>query len=558
MLKYALKYKGLLMTCVVVTLLNSALNVGLAFVIQQVVDTAVSKNVALFIQVAFWALVYFLCQEVVFFVLRVLQSFYLKKVMIHFKSDFLSRLVHLDLEVIQQNKASKFISLLTNDVSMMEEDYFKSMIVISSEMFLFIFALVGLFKLNATIALSLMVISWLPLLMPRLFENHLKEKKRLVSSSLENHTDMVKDIFNGIREIHLNQGLDFYEKKYRQVNQRLESDRFKSQLGNIVADSLSQTMSSLMLIGVVAVSGYFILIGQMTVGSLLGVLQLMNYVTSPLLYMVASKNKMNAVKGIYESIENLLEEKNVSDKASKVMEKTAFDFQRPIIEFKSVSFKYPETQMGLEDVSLSVESGKKYLIMGKSGSGKSTFLNLILKNISDYEGEINFYGVDLKTLDRTLLYEKIATVFQKNHMFNDSIYNNICLGKVVDEITYESALERGQIKTLINQQPTNSEGILFENGANISGGEAQRIAIARSLVVRKPLLLLDEAFSSLDHETYRKVEAKILELENQTLISVSHKSTQAHLDQYDYVWVFDSGKLVAVTSASEFKMPKHM
>ncbi len=193
------------------------------------------------------------------------------------------------------------------------------------------------------------------------------------------------------------------------------------------------------------------------------------------------------------------------------------------IEINNLSFSYNEEREILKGIDLSINKGEKVAIVGRSGSGKSTLLRLLLRYYDDYDGEILIDGINSKDIKLSSIYEMMSTIQQNVFMFDDSIESNIALyGNYSDEEIDNAILESG-LKTLIDSLPNGKNSSVGENGSNLSGGEKQRVSIARALIKNTPIILLDEATTSLDAETSFEIENSLLDIDGLTSLVVTHK-----------------------------------
>ena len=211
------------------------------------------------------------------------------------------------------------------------------------------------------------------------------------------------------------------------------------------------------------------------------------------------------------------------------------------IYFKNVSFGYDDKQKTLEDVTVSFEKGKSYAIVGASGSGKSTLLNLIMGSYTAYDGSITIGGKEVKNILPDSLYDLLSIVQQNVFVFDNTIENNITMFKNFTEEQIRDAVEKSGLKTLVDEKGL--EYRCGENGCELSGGEKQRISIARGFLCKSSILLMDEATSALDAATSAAVENTIIRMKDMTRIVVTHKLNPALLSRYDEIVVMNKGRI---------------
>ncbi|MDB4575757.1 ABC transporter ATP-binding protein/permease [bacterium] len=213
------------------------------------------------------------------------------------------------------------------------------------------------------------------------------------------------------------------------------------------------------------------------------------------------------------------------------------------LSVENVSFRYGDGLPVLDGVSLSISEGEKVALVGASGGGKSTLVQIILGLYPADEGQLYFDGVNLEDIGLEVVRENVATVLQHPAMFNDTVKQNLCLGRDIDDAVIWQALEIAQMRDVVEEMPEQLESVIGRSGIRLSGGQRQRLAIARMILADPKVVILDEATSSLDTETEAKLhEAMHAFLQNRTTLIIAHRLSAVR--QADRVLVFDSGKII--------------
>jgi ATP-binding cassette subfamily C protein len=213
------------------------------------------------------------------------------------------------------------------------------------------------------------------------------------------------------------------------------------------------------------------------------------------------------------------------------------------LRVENVSFRYGDGLPVLDGVSLSIAEGEKVALVGASGGGKSTLVQIILGLYPADEGQLYFDGVNLKDIGLEVVRENVATVLQHPAMFNDTVKQNLCLGREIDDAVVWQALEIAQMRDVVEAMPEQLESIIGRSGIRLSGGQRQRLAIARMILADPKVVILDEATSSLDTETEALLhEAMHAFLQNRTTLIIAHRLSAVR--QADRVLVFDAGKII--------------
>jgi ABC-type multidrug transport system fused ATPase/permease subunit len=211
------------------------------------------------------------------------------------------------------------------------------------------------------------------------------------------------------------------------------------------------------------------------------------------------------------------------------------------ITISNLSFMYEDKAI-LKDISHKFEKNKSYAIVGPSGAGKTTLINLLLARENNYTGNIYYNGIEVREISLDSLYEISSFVEQNVFVFDDSIINNITMYSNVDEELLNEVIIKSGLTELIKEK--GKDYSCGENGSNLSGGEKQRISIARALINKSQLLLLDEVTSALDNETSSLITNQLLELNNTTRIMITHRLDEEVLNKFDQIIVMKNGKIV--------------
>lgn len=210
------------------------------------------------------------------------------------------------------------------------------------------------------------------------------------------------------------------------------------------------------------------------------------------------------------------------------------------ISLRGVSFGYEDKQI-LTDINIDFEPGKKYAIVGSSGAGKTTLLNLLMQAYDNYEGSVTLDGIELRDIEPDSLFNIFSPVQQNVFVFNDTIYNNVTLYKDFAKEDVEAAILRAGLSEIVELHGT--DYICGDNGSALSGGEKQRISIARALLKEAHVLLMDEATAALDEVTANAIMNAVLGMEDITEIVVTHRLDESILRQYDEILLLHHGEI---------------
>ncbi|URZ09329.1 ABC transporter ATP-binding protein [Clostridium felsineum] len=536
---YILKNKLWLFIAVLVRVLGSVIQVFVALVIQQLVDNASNHNMIKFLNWVLFSIVYFSIIGIVNYLSGITQGIYIKKTLINLKDDIFKGILSKNHIAFNKNNTAEYISNLTNDINLVENNYIVTYLMMISDIVVFITTTAVLLSINLWITVALFLTGALMLIVPTTFGKLVAKRQYIVSSSLSSFTTKIKDILEGYEVVKSYNLQNVSIKDFTNENTLLEVSKFKSTYITTISNAVSLLLAISSQILGIALAGYFVINGNLTVGGLLAVVQLGNGIQNPIMCIIQRVTMIRGMHSVNEKLVHIINEiKNTPDS-----QKIVNEFNNEI-SLKTVSFSYDKTNTILNNITYSFKKGKKYAIVGKSGCGKTTLLKLLLGYYSNYIGNIYIDGLEIKKLDINSLNRLISIIHQDVYMFDKSIEFNILLNKQFEEYQIKTALNLSGVDKFLDKLPSGIKTIVGEHGKSLSGGQKQRIAIARALIENTPILMLDEGTSALDVQTAFDIENTLLEINDLTVITVTHKLSDILLPKYDEIIVIDNGQII--------------
>lgn len=467
--------------------------------------------------------------------INVFSNRFQKKAAYQYKNHIIERILQKNISSFHKESGSNYISAFSNDLLEIEQNYLHGMFNFILQIALFICSLAAMLYLNWIITLCVLVTSALPILVSVLFSKKISTHVTNVSKENASFVALVKDLLSGFTVIKSfkveKQIYSIFSKK----NDRLEDVKKNSRILKGTFHLLSMASGSIVEFTLYGVGVYMALTGAVTVGVVLAFIQLANYVLGPINQIGVLFADIKAAKALIHKTEALA---NASTSDAPGTQLASFDHA---IRYNNVSFAYEEGKPCLQDISVSFEKGKSYAIVGGSGSGKSTLLNLLLGYYDNYTGEVCIDGLEVKDIEKDSLYALLSVIQQNVFIFDDTIHDNITLFSEFDKTLLAYAVDSAGLTALLQDR-----GVAYkcgENGVNLSGGEKQRISIARSLVRQAPILLMDEGTAALDSATSHMIEEAILQIEGLTRIIVTHKMDADMMRKYDEIIVMHNGRI---------------
>jgi subfamily B ATP-binding cassette protein MsbA len=350
------------------------------------------------------------------------------------------------------------------------------------------------------------------------------------------------DILRGSRMIRIFQKEDRESENANNVITDLVNKNIKIQAIMLRATPIMEALTGIMIAGFIFFSGKLINSGELGLNNFFSFLAAMMLAYQPIrslatINMVAYQGAA-AAKRIYTIVDKPIKIKNEDHLPDLKMKDCD-------IAFENVSFKYEDTsEKAINNIDLQIEGNKVTALVGRSGAGKSTIINLLPRFYDPQEGAIKIDNQNIKKINLKSLRNKISLVSQDVILFDDTIKNNIAYAdSMATEKDIENACKFAAADEFINKLPNKYDTLVGENGVRLSGGQKQRISIARAILKKSPIILLDEATSSLDTESERIVQNAINNLiKGRTTIVIAHRMSTIH--NSDKIFLLESGKII--------------
>ena len=466
-----------------------------------------------------------------------------------YKDYAFSLLTKKGINAFSSENTSVYLSALSNDTTNIEANYLNNNFTLVSQSLSFVGAFIMMIWYSPLLTLSAILLSLLPLLASLLAGNRLMSAEKKVSDRNASYVATLKDCLSGFSVVKSFKAEKQIIKMLANSNQSAEgSKQARNKLNSIISIAAASAGAAAQL-GVFLVGAYLALTGNgITAGVVLVFVNLMNFVIQPIAEVPGLLANRRAALGLIDKLADSLSS-NVRESGHSIENKLEHS-----IRLENVSFSYDQEKVILQDINLKLEKGKSYAIVGGSGSGKSTLLNLLMAANSNYSGHIYYDDVELRDISSESLYDLVSIIQQNVFVFNSTIEDNITMFSEFKREEIDHAIKLSGLSTLIEQK--GKDYLCGENGSGLSGGEKQRISIARSLLRRTPVLFVDEATSSLDVETAFGVTNSILDLEGLTKVMVTHTLEESILRRCDAIITLKSGTIKEMGSFDELMNDK--
>lgn len=437
-----------------------------------------------------------------------------------------------NIESFQKKDSSEILNEFNNEVNVVIDNYVSSKLNVFSLAISLILGSLYIANLSVEILMFLLFCAFITIFINSIFKNSLKKNQMNYFDSMKQWLCSIKNLcrcFSDIKILNLEKvfcdGLDIENKNIEQST--LKNNGFIKILTSINS-FISQAMFFLTLLFGIVLIHY----NRLTVGQLLGIAQASNMVIMPI---VNYANLRNMIQSSIPVLQKLLDNSICSEEKDPII----FDEQIHDIKIKHLSFSYG-ARLILDLNNLVIDQGKKYLVIGKSGDGKSTFLDILTKQKKADGIYVN--DKDLEDVQFSTYADKFSYVNQDNDLLPFSFEQNITLGRKMSKYSLKDLVTIFNLESIFDKERDNLD---FEH-LNLSGGEKQRICLARAMYRNKKWLFLDEAFSAIDKTNSDRIHQFILSNPDLTVLSIEHKVTKETVSLYDKVLLFENKKIVSM------------
>ncbi|MCL1936170.1 MAG: ABC transporter ATP-binding protein/permease [Defluviitaleaceae bacterium] len=424
----------------------------------------------------------------------------------------------------KDEELDKELSFFTTDVDILESSYYSAKLRIPLYIIQIILAFSALVWINLWLTFALIFVATLPMLSSFLFSSLLKKRKNTYSESSSRYVSFVSESLNGVKDIVSYNKEDIFLDRHKTENISIEKSRFNKDIVEAFSNITAERLSMLVFVVALGLGSYFVIQGDMTFGNLIAIIQLMQILIHPITALSDSINSIKSCKTILEKAKS-----NYPD----TEELTKLDEFQNKIHIQNLSVNYNEKYL-FKNLNFTFEKGKKYVINAPSGFGKTTIAKSIAYEFINYMGDIFIDNKNIKTLDRKTYQKNIRFVRQNPQLFKGTIKDNILFFTTsINDDDFKNVLSTVRIFDFVNDKELNRD---ISNFTGISGGEKQRIVLARALLHKPKVLILDEITSGIDLLHAIDILKNVFKDKELTVIAISHETNEEFLNLFDEIY----------------------
>ena len=519
--------------------LSCICEIGLAFVMSTCIDLALQQKTSLFWYYGVRFIVFILVYLVIDYSTQRARYRLLQNAQTFLRDDTLSNILLLGSDAFHKKNTGEWVSVLTNDVEVVGQSYFSIILNFIPQVISFVSCTALLCYLSWPLAVFVVAFTLFQMIIPKILAPKISDAKEAQSNAASAFTVSASEHFQGYALLH---GLNLT--KYScdalsKSNALWEKTKFRVKHIAMVANILSYGCGNVVYIGLYFIGAILVANGHMSLGTMVAITQLSVYIMGPLQTFSGEVAEIISTRKILQKMP-----KSPFHNAGVIEKKDIPAETIHTIVLENISFTYDKTTL-IANTSFVFERGKKYILSGSSGSGKTTIANLLCGTIAPQQGVVYFNDYALSELSPNSVIKTISICSQNTFIFNDTLRNNITLfeSRYTDE-QVKAAIRHVGLDNVLQRFEHGLDEVLTQSGNTLSGGERQRIALARMELLNTPFIILDESFANLDIQSTQRILSDLTRTKGKTVIYIGHQLSEEITSLFDEIVEIRDKKLV--------------
>ncbi len=452
------------------------------------------------------------------------------------RNHLMQKLFYISANQFEKKGLAYYLSKFTTDIGIILNDGVNNVYGMIMQFVFAVVAVIYLLCVEPFVLLIVAAVSFVQFAVPNILKKKIASSRKEYTEALEVYLDGIKSDLGGHKVIRTFGAVEQILGKQKKLSDFVCRKNEDSSKTLYWAQALASFVNNAAFLVVLGSCMFFVAAGRITVGEIVAITNMMNFVLTPCKTIAGGMIQLRAMEKVKAELEDLLEQDSENDNKENIEQNIKK------ISLDNVGQKISDN-FSLDKLTMTFEKGKKYAIVGKSGSGKSSIIKLLTEYGPDYTGRVLIDGHELSGLNKESIMHVSPVCYQQTYIFSDTVFNNVTLYQDYSKDEVIEALRKAGIYDTIQKLPGGVDEKIQENGKNFSGGELQRIALARLFLRNKTMTFLDEITSGLDNATAYEIEKRLLD-EDMTIISITHRYNKALMQKYDEIIVMCAGKVV--------------
>lgn len=452
------------------------------------------------------------------------------------RNHLMQKLFYISANQFEKKGLAYYLSKFTTDIGIILNDGVNNVYGMIMQFVFAVVAVIYLLCVEPFVLLIVAAVSFVQFAVPNILKKKIASSRKEYTEALEVYLDGIKSDLGGHKVIRTFGAVEQILGKQKKLSDFVCRKNEDSSKTLYWAQALASFVNNAAFLVVLGSCMFFVAAGRITVGEIVAITNMMNFVLTPCKTIAGGMIQLRAMEKVKAELEALLEQDSENDNKENIEQNIKK------ISLDNVGQKISDN-FSLDKLTMTFEKGKKYAIVGKSGSGKSSIIKLLTEYGPDYTGRVLIDGHELSGLNKESIMHVSPVCYQQTYIFSDTVFNNVTLYQDYSKDEVIEALRKAGIYDTIQKLPGGVDEKIQENGKNFSGGELQRIALARLFLRNKTMTFLDEITSGLDNATAYEIEKRLLD-EDMTIISITHRYNKALMQKYDEIIVMCAGKVV--------------
>lgn len=520
-----LRHKIKVFIMIILTVFASGTNIYAGYSLAYLYEVASSKNIKEAILISAFILFCWILSVITAYLSSVYNSRLTQIFNNDLRQSMLNKIISLNIEEYAEKEPGEYASWLVNDINQIEKNSIVPFFNLTSAFTTLIFAFIALLTIHPLIVGLTIVSSIVLTVVPKVFKKSINTSTDKLSLINENFTQKVYDLISGYEIFYIFNRRETLISNLSKIYTSLEIEKFQFNKKNSQMTMFSNIIFRIFEMSITIVTAVLASFSLVSIGMIFSISNIVNRFFNAINRFLANIVLINSSKLIFDKFEHVTNEEQRKKLSGLTQSVTLSDF----------SIQYGNKVI-FDKMNFEFKVGGKYVILGESGSGKTSIARAIAGINSNYRGSINFDGCNLKEYENMSILEHISYINQNVYIFNDTIRFNLTLGQNFTDEELLCVLSKVNLSSFISSQTNGLDTILGDHGKNISGGQKQRLIIARALLQNKTFFIVDEGTSSLDHKNATIITNFLLNNPVYTLILITHNLPENIYEKFNKVY----------------------